>query len=281
MAPFQPTTPGYHPKRAAPVMIGRELSLSSLQCVYKQPDMRLFTHLISNRGTHSPQITQQDGQSNHEYFISDDIRRVGRTIQVETFIAASAYLTTLILVQNVVVILSDILAFFGVVRQVWGLWKEKQILSLDTGKDLVTLLLQQDILRFSYATATIIIMFFTKTNFYRSFVLFITVTQIIIDYISPTVGTEIDAFQNSLSVILICELTLNLRRRNTTRPLPNPSALELPDLNLSVQNNPVRSIQSVFGRLQERMIADMEERSDLVDIEGPGQLEGEPEPEIA
>ncbi|GJJ10437.1 hypothetical protein Clacol_004663 [Clathrus columnatus] len=158
----------------------------------------------------------------------------------------STYLHNLFIVENVATVLSDILAFLAVIRQVWGLWKEKKRSGLEGGKDFVTLLLQQ-------------------------------VTQVIIAYIT---GTYVTTFQNVLSTILICEFTLALRRRNTTaKSLPNQSTLELPDLNLSTQNNPVRSIQSVIGRLQERMIADMGERSDLVGIDGQGQ--GEPDPETA
>ncbi|GJJ10305.1 hypothetical protein Clacol_004531 [Clathrus columnatus] len=110
----------------------------------------------------------------------------------------------------------------------------------------------------------------------QPFVLIVTVTQLVVDYNSPIAGSDVAAFQNALlplrlSVILICEFTLDLRRRNTTTgSLPNPSALELPDLNLSSQGNPGRSIKSVLGRLQEMIIADMEE-SDTVDIDVPVQ----------
>ncbi|GJJ10310.1 hypothetical protein Clacol_004536 [Clathrus columnatus] len=194
----------------------------------------------------------------------------------------SSYYLILRLVDNVVVILSDVLAFFAVIRQVWGLWKEKRRLGLHTGEDFATLLLQQGILRFF-------------------FVLFVSFTQLVTDYISPQVGVYVGAFQNvyelcnilvnarpfmlplRLSVILICEFTLDLRRRNTTtRPLPNPSALEFADLNLSSPNNPeVRFRQSILSRLQERIIADMGERNDPVSmgIDAPGQ--GEPGLETA
>ncbi|GJJ10455.1 hypothetical protein Clacol_004681 [Clathrus columnatus] len=175
-------------------------------------------------------------------------------------IVTIAYAPILFLVENITIILSDVLAFLAVIHQVWGLWKEKRRLRLQAGKDLVTLLLQQGILRFS-------------------FVLFITVTQVIVQYI----GSDIILFQNVLSTILICEFTLGLRRRNTTaRSLPTQSALELPDLNLSSQDNPARSMQSVLGRFQKRIIAEMGERSDPVGIDAsdsPGQLEGEPDPE--
>ncbi|GJJ10418.1 hypothetical protein Clacol_004644 [Clathrus columnatus] len=198
------------------------------------------------------------------------------TIEVETEIAALAvrrklkivsthseysiliaYLSILLLVSNVAVTLTDVLAFLAVIRQVWGLWKEKRRLRLEGERDFVTLLLQ----------------------------------QVVRDLKIFTVGSDIGAFQNvyelfyilmnahlyllplRLSTILICEFTLELRRRNTTaRSLPNQSALELPDLNFSSQGNPVRSI-SVLGGLQERIIADMGERSDSVDIDGPSQGE--------
>ncbi|GJJ10126.1 hypothetical protein Clacol_004352 [Clathrus columnatus] len=145
----------------------------------------------------------------------------------------TADLLTLFLVNNVAIILSDLLAFLAVIRQVWGLWKEKRELRLHTDNDFVTLLLQQ-------------------------------------------VGTDIAAFQNVLSTILICEFTLDLRRRNTAQSLPNQSALELSDLNLSSQHNPVRSIRSVLGRLQESIIAVMGERNDPVGVDDTGPDEEEP-----
>ncbi|GJJ10208.1 hypothetical protein Clacol_004434 [Clathrus columnatus] len=169
-------------------------------------------------------------------------------------ITLTVSILTLILVDNVAVVLLEVLAFIAVLYQVWGLWREKRKLGLHTDKDFVTLLLRQGTLRFS-------------------FVLFISVTQTIIIYISPTAGTNSIAVQNVLSVILICEFTQDLRRRNTIRSLPNQSSLELPDLNLSSQDNSVRSIQSVFGRFQERMIADMGERNDPVGLNGPGEKE--------
>ncbi|GJJ10364.1 hypothetical protein Clacol_004590 [Clathrus columnatus] len=175
-----------------------------------------------------------------------------------------AYIYTLVLIQNIATILLDVLAFLAVICQVWGQWKEKRRSGLHTAKDFATLLLQQGILRFSFA-------------------LFASVTNLVTAYISPMVGTYVGAFQNVLSVILICEFTLDLRRRNTTtRSLPNLSALEFADLNLSSQENPeVRSIQSIFGRLHERMIADMGERNDPVSmgIDAPDQ--GEPDLETA
>ncbi|GJJ10326.1 hypothetical protein Clacol_004552 [Clathrus columnatus] len=176
----------------------------------------------------------------------------------------SSYLSILLLIDNVAVVLSDILAFLAVIRQVWGLWKEKRRLGLHTGKDFATLLLQQGILRFS-------------------FVLFITLTGLIFSYISPLGAIDVTIFQNVFSALLICEFTLDLRRRNTTtRPLPNLSALEFVDLNPSSQHNPeVRSIRSVLGRLQESIIADMRERDGSVSMSIDASGQGEPDLETA
>ncbi|GJJ07024.1 hypothetical protein Clacol_001222 [Clathrus columnatus] len=63
----------------------------------------------------------------------------------------------------------------------------------------------------------------------------------------------------SLSALLICEFTLDLRRRNSKKIIPNQSALNLPTM--SFQDNPVQSVKSVFGRLHENLIAEMGERN--------------------
>ncbi|GJJ10095.1 hypothetical protein Clacol_004321 [Clathrus columnatus] len=118
-------------------------------------------------------------------------------------------------------IIWDVLAFLAVIRQVWGLWREKRRLHLHTNADVVSLLFQQEILRFS------------------------------------------------LSIILTCEFTLGLRRRNTENAIINQSALELP--NISFRENPAQSIQSVLGRLHENIISEMGERNDSATVNNPGQ----------
>ncbi|GJJ10346.1 hypothetical protein Clacol_004572 [Clathrus columnatus] len=183
--------------------------------------------------------------------LCNDLESLADAIEIFPFIGVQAYLAISILIHNVATILSDILAFVAVIHQVWGLWKEKRRLGLHTGKDFATLVLQQD------------------------FCIQFKSPQIL-----PIPGTYVGVFQNVLSTILICEFTLDLRRRNT-RSLPNLSPFELPDLNLSSQDNPVRSIRPVLGRLQESIIADMGERSDPIGLDGLGQLEGEPDAETA
>ncbi|GJJ10165.1 hypothetical protein Clacol_004391 [Clathrus columnatus] len=79
-----------------------------------------------------------------------------------------AFQHILALVSNVAVIFTDVLAFLAVIRQIWGLWREKRRLGLHSDEDVVTLLLQQ-------------------------------VTQVIIEFIPPisVVGIDFSAFQNA------------------------------------------------------------------------------------
>ncbi|GJJ06005.1 hypothetical protein Clacol_000192 [Clathrus columnatus] len=51
--------------------------------------------------------------------------------------------------NNIAIILSDVLAFIGIIYQVWGIWKSKRSVGLQSNhkKDLVTSLLQQALLR--------------------------------------------------------------------------------------------------------------------------------------
>ncbi|GJJ10146.1 hypothetical protein Clacol_004372 [Clathrus columnatus] len=43
-----------------------------------------------------------------------------------TTVGSPITLHILVLVSNIAVIISDILAFLEVIRQIWGLWREKQ-----------------------------------------------------------------------------------------------------------------------------------------------------------
>ncbi|GJJ10078.1 hypothetical protein Clacol_004304 [Clathrus columnatus] len=161
------------------------------------------------------------------------------------------YLPTLFLIHNVAIILLDVLAFLAAIRQFWGLWQLKRSLRLQGSKDFATLLFKQGVQTF-YNSPT------SKVN----------------SKLQDTVGTDVTAFQNVLSLLLICEFTLDLRRRNTKELVSNQTAsnLELPTMGLSFQTNPLRSIQSVFGRLHESIMTDMGERSGQlgVDIDSPG-----------
>ncbi|GJJ14073.1 hypothetical protein Clacol_008330 [Clathrus columnatus] len=81
-----------------------------------------------------------------------------------------------------------------------------------------------------------------------------------------------------LSSLLICEFTLDLRRRNEQKAAFNRSALSLP--NLSFQVNPVQSMRSMFGRLQENIVAEMGESNDIVNIDGPNSESRDPQNEL-
>ncbi|GJJ16070.1 hypothetical protein Clacol_010349 [Clathrus columnatus] len=110
---------------------------------------------------------------------------------------------------------------------IWGLWKLKRSLGLRSNKDFATLILQHAI--------------------------FLT-----------DVGV---AIQDMLSTLLVCEFTLDLRRRNQQNSVPNQSALHLPTI--SFHENPVQSIQSALGRLHESIVAEMGERNDQVNVDEP------------
>ncbi|GJJ10106.1 hypothetical protein Clacol_004332 [Clathrus columnatus] len=150
---------------------------------------------------------------------------------------------TVSLIINIATLLSDVLAFLVVINQVWVLWKERRRLGLHTNKDFVTLLLYQG-------------------------------ESIPID----TRGIQNEGFFISLSVILLCEFNLDLRRRNANKSILNQS--ELPDFNLSFQD-PIQSVQSVLGRVHQSIIADMGERNDpVLGVDGPA-LGQEPNEETA
>ncbi|GJJ06674.1 hypothetical protein Clacol_000869 [Clathrus columnatus] len=117
-------------------------------------------------------------------------------------------------INDIAVILLDLFAFIAVMRQVWGLWRLKRSLGLQSTEDLVTSLLRQDV-------------------FFR------------------------------LSTLIICEFTLELRRRNTQNAvLGSPSAMDLPTL--SFRENPVQSVKSMFERFHENIMAEMGEGNNTV-----------------
>ncbi|GJJ11613.1 hypothetical protein Clacol_005848 [Clathrus columnatus] len=70
-----------------------------------------------------------------------------------------------------------------------------------------------------------------------------------------------------LSTLLICESTIDLRRRNAQRSIHNQSA--------AVQNNPVRTITLIFERMHESIMTEMGERNHPVHIDHPGASEGD------
>ncbi|GJJ15458.1 hypothetical protein Clacol_009736 [Clathrus columnatus] len=140
------------------------------------------------------------------------------------------------LICNVSIIISDVVAFIVVVRQAWGLWKLKKSLGLRSNQDLTTALLQQGIIRHSEIF---------PQQYYSKL--------LSINYI-----------------ILICEFTLALRRRQSCA---TPS-----DFNQSTSsvllfhNNPssARSMRLVLIQLHESIVDEMGERNASVDIEPGG-----------
>ncbi|GJJ05852.1 hypothetical protein Clacol_000039 [Clathrus columnatus] len=70
---------------------------------------------------------------------------------------SSISLNIVVFIRDIVPIVSDALAFIGIVYQVLGIWKSKKRLGLQSNhkQDLVTSLLQQGVLRFSLSTIII------------------------------------------------------------------------------------------------------------------------------
>ncbi|GJJ06907.1 hypothetical protein Clacol_001103 [Clathrus columnatus] len=150
------------------------------------------------------------------------------------------FVTLFSTIHNIAIVCADVLAFVAVIHQVWGLWKLKRSLGLESNKDVATILLRQCILRFC-------------------FVLGISTTQLLFAF---DVADTFNPIQNILSALLLCEFTLDLRRRNTTKSASNQTAFDLPTI--SFQENPVESVRSVLGR-HESIVTEMGERIDLVD----------------
>ncbi|GJJ15097.1 hypothetical protein Clacol_009372 [Clathrus columnatus] len=149
----------------------------------------------------------------------NDVGILAQVSQILSFIGIQGTLAIrLFLIQIVAIILSDTLAFIGVIRQVWGVWRLKRSLGLRRN-DFLTLLLQQGTLSFC-------------------FVLTISTSQI---FLVLTITSIIAPSQAVVSALILCEFTLGLRRRNKKILAPNPSALSLPTL--SFQDNPVQTVR--------------------------------------
>ncbi|GJJ13558.1 hypothetical protein Clacol_007813 [Clathrus columnatus] len=73
----------------------------------------------------------------------------------------------------------------------------------------------------------------------------------------------------------MCEFTLDLRRRNATKSVPNESVMSIPTLSIRENHNFVQSIRSALGRLHENIIEEMGERNDSLDIADSGSREPE------
>ncbi|GJJ05889.1 hypothetical protein Clacol_000076 [Clathrus columnatus] len=158
--------------------------------------------------------------------------------------------------RDILTILLDLLAFIGVIHQVWGLWRLKRSVGLrsNDSKDIVTLLLQQGIVRFC-------------------FVLTITTvtTALALAQQNSIANAIFDPFQQVVAVLLICDFTIALRERNMKTSTLNQSALSLPTFRLAsqtqTQSTPIHTQRSMSRRLSESIIAEMGEINNLVDVE--------------
>ncbi|GJJ14480.1 hypothetical protein Clacol_008744 [Clathrus columnatus] len=177
------------------------------------------------------------------FSLCDQLGTSGQTIGIFAFIGVQGYFQLLGVIRNISIILSDVLAFIGIIYQVWGIWRLKQGLSLKSNEDLVSSLLRQD---------------------FRN-VIFIATAAIL----AP--------LENVLSSLLICEFTLDLRRRNEKHSVTSPSALDLPAI--SFQNDPVQCVRTSLTRWHGAIVAGMGERIKLdnIDYDHDGQDLGEPD----
>ncbi|GJJ07899.1 hypothetical protein Clacol_002105 [Clathrus columnatus] len=153
------------------------------------------------------------------------------------------------IINGVSTILTDVLAFIAVLRQVLGIWKLKQSLSLQSNEDLVTLLLRQvtDHLDLTKLAEPMVLSSLRQEHLSTWFL----------------IRTEI-------STLLICEFTLDLRRRNAKSPASNQSASPLPAL--LFRANPTQGVRSVLGRMHESIILEMGESKDFVDVPVDGPI---------
>ncbi|GJJ16062.1 hypothetical protein Clacol_010341 [Clathrus columnatus] len=160
-------------------------------------------------------------------------------------------------IHNISLILLETLTFIALIRQIWGLWKLKKSLGLRNKQNLTTLLIQQE--RHDLSSSSTIV-----------------VSTITILWIANTVLTRpsqiISYSFKTFSTLLICELTIHIRRKNQQNAVLNQSALNLPTI--SFHENPVQSIRSALGRLHESIVVEMGERSDQVNVDELGS--GEP-----
>ncbi|GJJ05862.1 hypothetical protein Clacol_000049 [Clathrus columnatus] len=156
-------------------------------------------------------------------------------------LASLVSLTIIFFVRDIASVVSDALAFIGIIYQIWGVWKSKRNLGLQSNheKDLVTSLLEQGILSISFA-------------------LLVTTITSILTIVQPdgVVNYVFDPFQEALSTLIICQFTIALRRRNMKKSTPNLSDIHLPTL----------TQQSILGRLHESLVVEMAECPDPEDL---------------
>ncbi|GJJ06155.1 hypothetical protein Clacol_000344 [Clathrus columnatus] len=154
------------------------------------------------------------------------------------------YLSSILfLIRNIAIVVLDILAFTGVSYQVLGSWKSKR--SFQSGENLTMALFRQGVVRFS-------------------FVLLLTNATTFLIFFGPApVANPVSSIENVLSVLLICEHTIDLRRRGTRASVADQSGENLPTS--SFQNNPAQPLRPIAERLHESI--EMGEIYDLTDVD--------------
>ncbi|GJJ07028.1 hypothetical protein Clacol_001226 [Clathrus columnatus] len=190
------------------------------------------------------------------------VNNVAHAISIFPFVGIQEVIVVIEVMNDATVIATDVLGFIAVFFHVWGLWKLKRSIGVQSNGDILPLLLKQGVLRFLLAL---------QAKFWLSLKIRMRLFNPFILSGSPPIAD----FSLRLSSILLCEFTLDLRRRNTKNLnlVSNQSAIDLPTL--SFRNNPIQSTRSVLGRFHENLMAEMGERNRL-----PGDVDGQTSEEL-
>lgn len=130
--------------------------------------------------------------------------------------------------QSIINVFTDLLVSVICVWQVWGTWKLRREVGIRTPNDLVSIILKQSIIRLCF----VIILSAAATIF----------SLIARDDNASTILVDI---QNGLSVILVCDFTLDLRRRNVA--VVEANGMTLPTLHF----------QSILQHVHQSLLVEM------------------------
>ncbi|GJJ06024.1 hypothetical protein Clacol_000211 [Clathrus columnatus] len=155
-----------------------------------------------------------------------------------------------LIIHNGFVALSELLAFAGVFYQAWGIWRAKRRANLKSNETLVTTILRQVAMKYNAQL---------DSDFHPAPVL-------------PD-GQHLGSSLHRLTSVIICEFTLDLRKRNEQKLAPNQSL----SLAFIPQDDPAQSGSStVLGRLHERILEEWGENNVAIEDDMPsGRMDRE------
>lgn len=143
------------------------------------------------------------------------------------------------LAQAISGVVADLVVFIAVIVKLWGVWKLRRMTGLrNEGPGIAMTLLSQGLLRFCFV------------------LLMTSAGAVVVVVASDEILEEVSFFQQSMSVVLICQFTLDLRRRNARQI----DTVELPEITFNAQG-----VHSVLLYVHETCIAEFGERGLLQD----------------